>query len=66
MATAYQITNHGDHTGNDCQCEIRPILSEHVWCEPRLGDHREGIIILRGGWMLAERVGGATTARNMH
>jgi hypothetical protein len=63
MAGAYRITDHGNHVDGQCQCEVRQILSEYVWAEPIPDDNRNGIIVLRGGWMLAERIQGATTAR---
>lgn len=64
MAPAYRITDHGDHQDGACQCEVRQILNgEFVWAEPVPGDPRDGIIMLRGGWVLGEQVQGATTAR---
>lgn len=63
MAPPYQITDHGDHLEGDCHCEIIEIGSEFVWAEPVPGDPRDDFIILRSGWMLAEQVQGAFTAR---
>ena len=60
----YQITDHDAHIDGHCNCEVRRILSEYVWCEP-VAESDEDVIVLRPRWALSgpdARYQGATTA----